>query len=479
MFGSNAGISGISAWQGQHSNNNMNPEVLAQTLVNVAQNLLSSQQPQNDNYNRGHSHGESGQGRPSPWATANDLPKFRHAQEGTETTIRTKPLMGMGLLGAPPDGDYRAVRDRDPAFVIQDQNDSGGGIQGGFGIGEDMFRKKISSKGQVTDKSRKNYRPRIKEEGLPPKYLVEEFDHLHSKHFCCDLCDKKMWNSLSFVNHIKGNAHNKVVEDLIAEEASKAEEVRKLIAEIIKKDNGKPLPGRQGICHMCGLRVKGDMLKHRKEDYHQKLKTFIHPHCKVCDADFEDRSEWHYHKFSPEHLGNIEGSRYGLSYDPMSSKELTNVAKELENRIGKGCTEELKKNKLFKELKAANSEQPSRDAETQRKNLSKKGHKKVVEDSKTFDDDVIIVEDDNVSEKDLEPIMQEAEILGAEFIKPVNGLFCKLCKKFFGSGDESLRQHCKSEHHLQRYRDQTGGGGSTHGTKRSKAAEFFSPKKKK
>jgi len=45
MFGNTAGMSGIGVWQGQ-PNNNMNPEVLAQTLVTAAKNILSSQQPQ-------------------------------------------------------------------------------------------------------------------------------------------------------------------------------------------------------------------------------------------------------------------------------------------------------------------------------------------------------------------------------------------------------------------------------------------------
>jgi len=229
---------------------------------------------------------------------------------------------------------------------------------------------------------------------------------------------------------------------------------------------------------MCGLRVKGDMLKHRKEDYHQKLKSFIHPHCKICDADFEDRSEWHYHKFSAEHLGNMDGSRYGQTYDPMSSKELEKISDVLESRIGKDDTDAQNKNNLFKKLKAASSDQPSRNVETHRARFVKKDQEKVVKDMKTIDEDIIIVEDDDVTEKDLEPIMQEAEILGAEFIKPVNGLFCKLCKKFFGSGDESLRQHCKSQHHLERFREQSEGG-NTQGTKRTREAEFFSPKKKK
>jgi len=452
-------MSSTGAWQ-SHSDINMNPEALAHTLlVNVAQNLLSSQSQftQNISYNE-KDKGCRDDGRPSPWVHNNP------------PTIRPKPRGGMGLLGAPPDGDYRPVRDRDPAFVIRDQTQgvfSPGG-HSGFGIGEEVFREKLSSKGQ-TEKSRKNYRPKIKEEGSPPNYAIEDFEHIHSKYFWCGLCDKKMWNSLSYVNHIKGNAHNKAVEDEIANEASKAAEARKLIAELIKNSTGKPLSGRAGICHMCGVRVKGDMLKHRKEDYHQKFKMFIHPHCNVCDADFEDRSEWHYHKFGAEHLNNIEGSRYGLSYDPMGFKDLEKVFKDLETRIGI-CN----KDGLKKENNAAAPVQAQKTVKNQSKKLTKERDT----DSYRDDEDIIIVDEVNVTEKDLEPIMQNAEILGAEFIKPVNGLFCKLCKKFFGLGDESLRSHCKTQQHLQKYREESSQE-SKQGTKRSKAAEFFSTKKKK
>jgi len=279
-----------------------------------------------------------------------------------------------------------------------------------------------------------------------------------------------MWNCLSFVNHIKGNAHNKAVEDEIAKEASKAAEARKLIADVIKKCKGKPLSGRAGICHMCGVRVKGDMLKHRKEDYHQKLKKFIHPHCSVCDADFEDRSEWHYHKFCAEHLNNLEGSRFEPSYDPMGYRELEKIVKELEKRIG-GVGN---KDGMNIEIKAAVSEQPKKEVPSK----NKLSHKEKSKEASRTEEDIIIVEDANVTEKDLEPIMQDAEMLGAEFIKPVNGLFCKLCKKFFGLGDESLRYHCKTQQHIQKYREHSCEE-IKQGTKRSKAAEFFSPKKKK
>jgi hypothetical protein len=41
MFGQSGG--GPGPWQGQNNNNMMDAETLAQTLVSVAQNLLSSQ----------------------------------------------------------------------------------------------------------------------------------------------------------------------------------------------------------------------------------------------------------------------------------------------------------------------------------------------------------------------------------------------------------------------------------------------------
>jgi len=484
MFGQSG--RGVGAWQGQ-SNNNMDPETLAQTLVSVAQNLLSSQS-QNANHSTNNSGSQSG-GRPSPWANANNFPaqnrdqssrngdqQFRgHDQHkyGTQNSNNPNSLMGMGLLGAPPDGDYRTVRE--PVFVIRDQEsreDQGRGHSGGGhdGFEEDRCSEGVISRSQSfdTDKSRKNYRQKIKEDGCPPKYAVEEFDHLKSQYFCCAMCGKNMWNSLSFVNHIKGNAHNKVVENATSKESSKVADIRKQITELANKENLRPKPGdKPGKCNMCGVKVKGDMIAHRKTDYHQKLKMFIHPHCKVCDADFEDRGEWHYHRFSAEHLSSLNNSREGLEYDPMSLEELDKLLKQLEKRNGLGnnvgfklggnSAHNVEKNNMFKQIKAAATKQSQRTKES-------------------VDDDIIIVEDD-VTEKDLEPLMQDGDILGAEFIKPVNGLFCKLCKKFFGSGDLAITEHCQTQYHLKQYRAQA--GNTSQPGKRSSAAEFFNPKRKK
>jgi len=493
MFGQSGGGSG--PWQGQNNNNMMDAETLAQTLVSVAQNLLSSQ---NQNAHPSPAY-PSSRGRPSPWESSSnysaqhsrdkvgndhndysDHPQPRGHSYGSQSSRPSpKPLMGMGLLGAPPDGDYRTVRE--PVFVISDQGvqgwrdescnsqeaGSGRGFQTG-GFEEENFVEKVSSRGDSfgTEKSRKNYRPKIKENGSPPKYAMGEFEHLNRQYFCCGMCGKNMWNALSFVNHIKGNAHNKVVENATAMEVSKIAAVKKEITELMNKDSGKPKPGeKSGKCNMCGGRVKGDLVAHRKTDYHKKLKTFIHPYCKVCDADFEDRGEWHYHKFSSEHLENLEGSIEGLEYDPMSSDELDKLLKQLEKRNGHRNTgggekpaQNVDKNNMFREMKAAASKQSKHN--------------------RHVDEDIIIMEDEeSVTEKDLEPIMKDSDILGAEFVKPVNGMFCKLCKKFFGAGDFAIAEHCKTQQHLQKYRAQN----SQHAqpVKRSSASEFFNVKRKK
>jgi len=476
MFGqSGGGGGGVGPWQvgGQQlGGQNLNAESLAKTLVNVAQNLLSSQQA--------NSHASSGYGAretPSPWANVSGGPNQRQGLQSSpmsshSTSHRSsnpKPLMSMGLLGPAPAGNFGPMRE--PSFVIGDQpnldqswgsyNDSS--FETGFGIGEDSYTKKVQSRGSFdTDKSRKNYRPKIKEDGCPPKYFVEDYEHLSKRYLRCSLCNKEMWNSLSFVNHLKGNAHNSAVEDLAKNEASKVGEVRKMIHQMLSKDVSKARPGDKagGKCNMCDVKVKGEMGAHRRTDYHQKLKAFIHPHCSICDADFEDRSEWYYHKYSGEHLNNLKVKNREINYDPMSGVELDKLLKDLQKRSGfrrdslnnSKSSKNVSKNDMFKEMKAA------------------------INKTKKVDDDIIIMdEEDTNPEKQVADAVKDLGVLGADYIKPVNGMFCKLCKKFFGAGAAAITEHCNTKVHVDTYNTNVKNGAK----KRSLASEFFSPKKMK
>ena len=100
-----------------------------------------------------------------------------------------------------------------------------------------------------------------------------------------------MWDGTSFVKHLLGNVHNKNLEEKIEKDMARVAKLRKVISNKINsvKESGN------SKCGMCDVKVN-DIIKHRKEETHQNLKKFIHPHCEACNADFEDRSEWYYHR---------------------------------------------------------------------------------------------------------------------------------------------------------------------------------------
>jgi hypothetical protein len=96
------------------------------------------------------------------------------------------------------------------------------------------------------------------------------------------------------------------------------------------------------------------------------------------------------------------------------------------------------KNKLFNKLKQS--------ASPARKTTAKKG-----KSASKKDDDVVILDDtaeDTVSAilKDVD--LQNKDIPGAEFVKPVHGFFCQLCKNFFAPGKEVVKTHCATKVHL-------------------------------
>ena len=190
---------------------------------------------------------------------------------------------------------------------------------------------------------------------------------------------------------------------------------------------------------MCDVKVK-DIMKHRKDEGHKNLKQFIHPHCEPCSADFEDRSEWYYHRFSAHHLYNLERWGNDINYSPISSKNIDGFLNKLEKK------------------------QPKKTKEVD-------------------DDEITIIDDDN---NDQEPIdtnkntkedydnIENMNVIGSEYIKPVNGLFCKLCKKFFMNDKSEIVSHCNSSQHresVEMIEKQTG-------IKRKAAADFFDQSKK-
>ena len=53
---------------------------------------------------------------------------------------------------------------------------------------------------------------------------------------------------------------------------------------------------------MCDITNIKNVQGHRKGQFHNILKKFVHPRCKTCKKEYKDRSEYDQHKLSEPHL---------------------------------------------------------------------------------------------------------------------------------------------------------------------------------
>ena len=389
----------------------MDAAALAQTLVNVAQGLLQGQER-----------------HAGPWLQQDDRPGLLGAAPGQQGGAREGHYPGQ-VWGREPrrrGEEERLLEERDWESIAR----ASGGQQ------EWRRDRKMTAENrtQSSAKSLKNYLPKIKEDGCPLKYFEPNYNMLDRDYLCCYLCDKKMWDSRSYVNHIKGLAHNRAVEGRIKGDVELVAAVR----EELKARNSKSAANTGQKCGMCELEVK-DILKHRKSDSHQQLRRFIHPHCGVCRADFEDRGDWYYHQFSGPHLAALQEVGEQVQYDPLPSSEVDTLLSKL---LGKAT------------------------------NITKNKNKRKFVD----DEEVMIVEESGCRGDGKKDLDKEMELIGPHYVKPVEALYCKLCKQFFLSSKKEMKSHCEGEHHQERVADFE--GKSIENIKRKSAAYFFPPAKK-
>merc|ERR1719341_2939847 len=278
QFGGRYGVGG-----GQGGMGGVDQAQLVNTLVNVATNILTG---------AGHQGGQQG-----------GLGGAGQGQGG---------ILGSGPRGQQSSGYHGGASQAGYVIGVGGVG-NGSQQQGRVWAGQEEERWPSSTRGSHTgvkmtakDFNEKNYRPKIKVEGMPPNYFNGDFEHLNSKHFSCINCDKRnMWDAESFVKHLRGQKHVNKIEELIKEDQAAVAALRAQM----KVKAGK-VTGPSKKCAMCDIEVAGkgtdSMNSHRRTTEHQTLKRFIHPHCDYCRADFEDRTDWHYHRLSAEHLTNSE-----------------------------------------------------------------------------------------------------------------------------------------------------------------------------
>ncbi|RZF32370.1 hypothetical protein LSTR_LSTR001834 [Laodelphax striatellus] len=135
----------------------------------------------------------------------------------------------------------------------------------------------------------------------------------------CHVCHKNMWDATSFDKHVSGRRHQMMMEqqdetykikvELLRHEQRAAESQREMEIERLQRQGKKVFNNKRAYCTMCDLHFFGNLISHRKKDRHQRLKSFLHPKCRLCHKEFANRLEWDDHKLTASHLTKVADNR--------------------------------------------------------------------------------------------------------------------------------------------------------------------------
>ncbi|KOX69368.1 hypothetical protein WN51_05531 [Melipona quadrifasciata] len=254
-------------------------------------------------------------------------------------------------------------------------------------------------------------------------------------HMFCHICNKHMWDGYSFENHLRGRAHQLMMEkldesyklkvDLMRHELRVAEEQRELSLTNSKR-RGKKVSVDLNVreyCTMCDLNFYGTLSTHRKSEKHQQLKTFLHPRCFPCLKEFPSRIEYDEHCLTPGHM-----------------------------KKAVQC-EEQRKNK--KKEKLAKGESEVRTAEDEEKDVGSDNKNEKEEDTTAGEQEYITDIIENLGEKKFKIpsykyCRQNQVSLGKSMVKEVQGFYCEKCRRFMLLA-EDMNTHLRSITHYRNF----------------------------
>jgi len=462
---------------------NMDAEMMAKAIVDVAQNILVNQ-------DQSFSDATSDRSRPtpvSPWETSSSRQTHNHPHSSRRVGA------GPGLLGDRPleGGSSRDSLNNTRAQLVTSYESATEGRHfetssrsnlrsfeefprhsnspvksyGGSMLREERQRSRNHGR-NITEKSKKNMWEKIKPETGPPNYRIEEFENLGKGMFSCHLCDKKMWNCQSFLSHLRGKAHEEILMKMVAKDTERVSKTQELIRMLEIEYNG----GKAGShkCNMCSAMVR-DIMGHRKSEPHKILKDFVHPYCKLCDVDFEDRKDLLYHIFCGIHLENLARSE---EITDVTATHLNSTMEKLrasierkfkgKKRLKENPVEVLTK-KVKKEAELVIVEKDADTAANRTVNRSSNSEEDKINQSGSDKSEVRLKECTDTStvvKKEVELKLSSAKVAspkknlfidpslpGSEYVKAVEGFFCSICKKFFPVGADAVTEHCNSLTH--------------------------------
>ncbi|XP_018392387.1 PREDICTED: zinc finger protein on ecdysone puffs isoform X1 [Cyphomyrmex costatus] len=266
------------------------------------------------------------------------------------------------------------------------------------------------------------------------RHAESRYSEVPMNHMFCHICNKHMWDGFSFENHLRGRAHQLMMEkldesyklkvDLMRHELRVAEEQRELSLNNSKR-RGKKVSVDFNVreyCTMCDLNFYGTLSTHRKSEKHQQLKTFLHPRCFPCLKEFPSRIEYDEHCLTPAHMKNAVQ-----------------------------C-EEQRKNK--KKEKLAKGEAEVRTAEDEEKDVCHDS-KNEKEEENSGEQEYITDIIENLTEKKFKiPFYkycrQNHIFIGKSMVKEVQGFYCERCRRFMLLA-EDMNAHLRSITHYRNF----------------------------
>ncbi|XP_032676926.1 zinc finger protein on ecdysone puffs [Odontomachus brunneus] len=265
------------------------------------------------------------------------------------------------------------------------------------------------------------------------RHAESRYAEVPMSHMFCHICNKHMWDGYSFENHLRGRAHQLMMEkldesyklkvDLMRHELRVAEEQRELSLNNSKR-RGKKVSVDFNVreyCTMCDLNFYGTLSTHRKSEKHQQLKTFLHPRCFPCLKEFPSRIEYDEHCLTPAHMKNAVQ-----------------------------C-EEQRKNK--KKEKLAKGEAEVRSAEDEEKDVWHDTKNEKEDDAAEQEYITDITENMNETKFKIPSYKycrQKQIGVGKSMIKEVQGFYCERCRRFMLLADD-MNAHLRSITHYRNF----------------------------
>ncbi|KAL8174677.1 UNVERIFIED_CONTAM: hypothetical protein K2H54_051110 [Gekko kuhli] len=248
--------------------------------------------------------------------------------------------------------------------------------------------------------------------------------------FYCYICKTNCCNQQNFQAHMAGVEHQQRLQEIQHMSNICFVSLLPMVKEqrpLAEKDG----ESQQRWCNTCQLHFTGDLIKHRRTQEHKLAKRSLRPFCTACSRHFKTPRKFVEHMKSSEHKQKAREVRLGEKEQggPEDSEELITVD-------AVGCFEDDDdEDDEEEEEEVEGEEDPAVGQLDGDDPLGRQVGLKAVSSG-----------DAEGNEK-----YSPDTVYGPDFLVPVAGFLCRLCRTFYHSDSAARHAHCKSLMHFENF----------------------------